>query len=1172
MEVFPCLEREGRSSSSPSDNNHNSTSKTDTLKVYVRVRPLNVREREVVRSTSLSWQIYGNQITQCHAGKPLTYCSYAFDRIFTPEDNNKIVFEEAASSVVDSVIDGYNGTIFAYGQTSSGKTHTMLGTPEDKGIIPLSIYQVFGRLERIEDREFLLRVSYIEIYNENIRDLLAPHNENLKVHEDFNGRVFVDAKEEVVDTPETVLEIMKKGESNRTIGSTNMNEHSSRSHTIFTVFIESREKNRDIESDGLSVRASTLTLVDLAGSERVSQTGAEGSRLKEGMHINKSLLTLGTVINKLCEGVNSHIPYRDSKLTRILQPALGGNSKTTVICAVTPAAMHIEETHSTLKFASRAKKVKINAYCNEILDDKAMLSNYRKEIEMLRNQLTELQQDRQGGEKSLPYESGQEIIRENVDSEPTLSEIDFSAPRKRMYDGYINDEHLSKLQKLSTHHCVISTESPRKRTVVSFVHASFDTFDYMESYLVSLENTLKEEENEIQCLKSQLMQVTNNNELLEMENASYRKRYTELYSQHCFRVSQDVVTDLMNNVVQNELERCSELKCKQWEQHNRKQDEKLFELFQQKEELENRINALEADLSKKTSQLETYHTAMLPNGNQSILKENDSLKQKVTELESKCRSSKVLCSQATSEKQQLERELKVLQKQLRKLEAENVKLKESSSKQKENSSQVNNLENKLEDLTKDREKTMEELQTLEKEKNEFMLENKTLLMKLEEARERVENFRSDLEQSREESSKVAAQNELLQQENEQMRHQIVSLNDNLEEISAIKKSLSRNVEELEQRVHVLESSYNELQSRREEEQREFEEERNSNYEQLTEAHLQLEQSKVAIEQLQASLSDEQKKSQSYYSELEEVREKYVEDTEHWKELSEHKDSEFERISVLYSELLTSLESVDSERRQLERDVNDCSHTILLIKERLELVWKEKQQLSMELDLSKELRDNYKPICKTSIPSLSINPSTVISLLPVEGDDPNSLWKQEFEKTNQELAKFYKEKKKLLETIHQRDQKIEQLENSYRNLVEDNGVIGKLKHKLERRDADLKRVNEELRKVEELAVAACKGSGFEDGRQLVRLQADNHALQDQVTSLNRQIENLQNERQQLLEESSRLRKEIKKRDLHRIELEEKFCLWKQQLYQDDQNGRTKRKPPRPPLRVIPNETQ
>ncbi|GJD10119.1 Centromere-associated protein E [Galdieria sulphuraria] len=1100
MEVFPCLEREGRSSSSPSDNNHNSTSKTDTLKVYVRVRPLNVREREV-----------------CHAGKPLTYCSYAFDRIFTPEDNNKIVFEEAASSVVDS-------------------THTMLGTPEDKGIIPLSIYQVFGRLERIEDREFLLRVSYIEIYNENIRDLLAPHNENLKVHEDFNGRVFVDAKEEVVDTPETVLEIMKKGESNRTIGSTNMNEHSSRSHTIFTVFIESREKNRDIESDGLSVRAS-----------------AEGSRLKEGMHINKSLLTLGTVINKLCEGVNSHIPYRDSKLTRILQPALGGNSKTTVICAVTPAAMHIEETHSTLKFASRAKKVKINAYCNEILDDKAMLSNYRKEIEMLRNQLTELQQDRQGGEKSLPYESGQEIIRENVDCEPTLSEIDFSAPRKRMYDGYINDEHLSKLQKLSTHHCVISTESPRKRTVVSFVHASFDTFDYMESYLVSLENTLKEEENEIQCLKSQLMQVTNNNELLEMENASYRKRYTELYSQHCFRVSQDVVTDLMNNVVQNELERCSELKCKQWEQHNRKQDEKLFELFQQKEELENRINALEADLSKKTSQLETYHTAMLPNGNQSILKENDSLKQKVTELESKCRSSKVLCSQATSEKQQLERELKVLQKQLRKLEAENVKLKESSSKQKENSSQVNNLENKLEDLTKDREKTMEELQTLEKEKNEFMLENKTLLMKLEEARERVENFRSDLEQSREESSKVAAQNELLQQENEQMRHQIVSLNDNLEEISAIKKSLSRNVEELEQRVHVLESSYNELQSRREEEQREFEEERNSNYEQLTEAHLQLEQSKVAIEQLQASLSDEQKKSQSYYSELEEVREKYVEDTEHWKELSEHKDSEFERISVLYSELLTSLESVDSERRQLERDVNDCSHTILLIKERLELVWKEKQQLSMELDLSKELRDNYKPICKTSIPSLSINPSTVISLLPVEGDDPNSLWKQEFEKTNQELAKFYKEKKKLLETIHQRDQKIEQLENSYRNLVEDNGVI-------------------ELRKVEELAVAACKGSGFEDGRQLVRLQADNHALQDQVTSLNRQIENLQNERQQLLEESSRLRKEIKKRDLHRIELEEKFCLWKQQLYQDDQNGRTKRKPPRPPLRVIPNETQ
>ncbi|GJQ10929.1 hypothetical protein GpartN1_g2720.t1 [Galdieria partita] len=1172
MEVLPCMEREGRSSSSPVNIDHTNISKTDTLKVYIRVRPLNVRERELVKTTNLSWQICGNQITQCHGGKPLSYCSYAFDRIFTPEDNNAVVFEEAASSVVDSVVDGYNGTIFAYGQTSSGKTHTMLGTSEDRGIIPLSIYQVFERLDKIDEREFLLRVSYIEIYNENIRDLLAPNNENLKVHEDFNGRVFVDAKEEVVDSPETVLEIMKKGENNRTIGSTNMNERSSRSHTIFTVFIESRERNRDIESDGLSVRASTLTLVDLAGSERVSQTGAEGSRLKEGMHINKSLLTLGTVINKLCEGVNSHIPYRDSKLTRILQPALGGNSKTTVICAVTPAAVHVEETHSTLKFASRAKKVKINAHCNEILDDKAMLSNYRKEIEMLRLQLSKLQ-DGQSGERSLSYESGQNTTQENVSSEKTVSENGYSASRKRMNDGCISfGQHLSKLRKISTHHSSFSMEFPCDNTIVSYVHASFDTNEHMESYLLSLENALKEEENEKDCLKRQLVQVTNCYELLEMENVSYKKRYNELYNEYCFRVSENVVTDLLNNVSQSELERSSASKYKLLEQCNGKQDEKLLELQKQKEELEGKISALEAEISKKTSQLETYHTATLPNGSQSILKENDSLKQKVTELESKCRSSKVLCSQSVSEKQQLERELKNLQKQLRKLEAENVKLKSASSKQKENSLQVSNLENKLENLTKDREKTLEELQTVEKEKNEVIFENKTLLTKLDETRELVENFRKDLDRSREELSKMNDQNELLRQENDQLQQHVMSLHEKLEEISATKESLARNAEDLEGRIHLLDSSYIELQSRRDEERIEFEKERNSYYEQLTEAHLQLEQSKVAIEQLQVSLTDEEKKTQQYYCKLEENQEKYVQDAKQWKELLQEKDSEIERISVLYSELLSRLESVDNERRHFEREVTECSHTILALKERLELLWKEKQQLSIELDLSKEVRDICKPSCDTLVPSLRIKSSEVISLLPIEGDDQNSLLKQEFERTNQELGKFYKEKRKLLETIHQRDLKIEQLENSYRNLVEDNGVIGKLKHKLERRDAELKRVNDELRKVEELAVASCKGTNFEDGRQLVRLQADSHALQEQVARLNRQVEDLQNERRQLLEESSRLRKEVKKRDLHRLELEEKFCLWKQQLYQEDQNWRTKRKPPRPPLRIISNETQ
>lgn len=354
------------------------------VKVSIRVRPHNARELEREGSNDGVWETTDASIGLGKAGNS----NFDFDHVFTPPCDNGTVYSNIASGLVKSAVDGFNGVIFAYGQTSSGKTHTMLGTDSDQGITPRAVQDVFRHVTDSEDREFLLRVSYIEIYNEVIKDLLCPGQDNLKIHEDFTGRVFVDAREEVVMSAEDVLLVMKQGEEQRTFGATNMNERSSRSHTIFTVIIESRLR-ADLKStdDGVAVCVSTLSLVDLAGSERVSHTGAEGVRLKEGGHINKSLLTLGTVINKLTEGATGHIPYRDSKLTRILQPALGGNARTSIICAVTPAEMHIEETLSTLKFASRAKCVHNTTSRNEILDDRAMLRRCQQEVEQLKAQL-----------------------------------------------------------------------------------------------------------------------------------------------------------------------------------------------------------------------------------------------------------------------------------------------------------------------------------------------------------------------------------------------------------------------------------------------------------------------------------------------------------------------------------------------------------------------------------------------------------------------------------------------------------------------------------------------------------------------------------------------------------------------------------------------------------------
>ncbi|ORY05417.1 kinesin-domain-containing protein [Basidiobolus meristosporus CBS 931.73] len=274
-------------------------------------------------------------------------------------------------------MNGVNGTIFAYGQTSSGKTFTMHGTKEEPGIIPMAIEDIFRYILETPDREFLLRVSYLEIYNEVIKDLLNPENENLNIRQDPTRGVFVGKlTEAIVLSPEEVIQLMKKGESNRHVGETNMNERSSRSHTIFRMVIESRERSKESKRDsqsnvGGAVKVSSLNLVDLAGSERVGQTGAEGIRLKEGGHINKSLLALGTVIAKLAEQENDrgHIPYRDSKLTRILQPSLGGNARTAIICAITTASNFYEETTSTLKFASRAKTISNKPEVNEVLTD-----------------------------------------------------------------------------------------------------------------------------------------------------------------------------------------------------------------------------------------------------------------------------------------------------------------------------------------------------------------------------------------------------------------------------------------------------------------------------------------------------------------------------------------------------------------------------------------------------------------------------------------------------------------------------------------------------------------------------------------------------------------------------------------------------------------------------------
>nr|XP_043905492.1 centromere-associated protein E isoform X1 [Solea senegalensis] len=366
------------------------------VKVCVRVRPLIAREESVpsedAEPVQLFWKTDKKSVHQIDDGN--TTKSFSFDRVFAAEETTNHLYQDIAKPLVVSTVEGYNGTIFAYGQTSSGKTFTMMGSDHIPGVIPLAVEDVFQTIKNCPKKEFLLRVSYMEIYNETVTDLLVDSwkRKPLEVREAIHKNIYVaDLTEELVTSPAQALAWIRKGEKNRHYGKTKMNQRSSRSHAIFRMILESRERSEPgsgENADG-AIIVSHLNLVDLAGSERASQTGAEGTRFKEGCNINRSLFTLGQVIKKLTdESQKGFTNYRDSKLTRILQNSLGGNAKTVIICTITPAAL--DETLSTLQFASTAKKMKNDPHVTEVSDDGALLKRYRNEIVDLKRRLQEV--------------------------------------------------------------------------------------------------------------------------------------------------------------------------------------------------------------------------------------------------------------------------------------------------------------------------------------------------------------------------------------------------------------------------------------------------------------------------------------------------------------------------------------------------------------------------------------------------------------------------------------------------------------------------------------------------------------------------------------------------------------------------------------------------------------
>ncbi|KAF8096196.1 hypothetical protein N665_0316s0037 [Sinapis alba] len=357
--------------------------KGEKILVSVRVRPRN--DKEKTRNDICDWECVNNTTIVCNNNLPersLFPSTYTFDKVFGFDSLTKQVYEDGAKEVALCVLEGINSSIFAYGQTSSGKTYTM------SGITHFAISDIFCYIQKHKERKFTLKFSAIEIYNEAVRDLLSgDNNHQLRLLDDpERGTVVEKLIEETLRDKTHLEELLSICETQRKIGETSLNETSSRSHQILRLTIESSGR-----AGSSSTLAASVCFVDLAGSERASQTLSAGARLKEGCHINRSLLTLGTVIRKLSKGRNGgHIPYRDSKLTRILQNSLGGNARTAIICTMSPARSHVEQSRNTLLFATCAKEVTTNAQVNLVVSEKALVKQLQQELARMENELKNL--------------------------------------------------------------------------------------------------------------------------------------------------------------------------------------------------------------------------------------------------------------------------------------------------------------------------------------------------------------------------------------------------------------------------------------------------------------------------------------------------------------------------------------------------------------------------------------------------------------------------------------------------------------------------------------------------------------------------------------------------------------------------------------------------------------
>ncbi|KAK4478585.1 hypothetical protein RD792_014071 [Penstemon davidsonii] len=486
--------------------NRHDKDKEVNVQVLLRCRPLSDDEQRLNVPKVITCNDNRREVTVLQSvGSKQVDRVFTFDKVFGPKAQQRSIYDQAISPIVTQVLDGFNCTVFAYGQTGTGKTYTMEGgmrnkageLPAEAGVIPRAVRQIFDTLES-QNADYSMKVTFLELYNEEITDLLATEDQlkfteerqkkNISLMEDGKGSVIIRGlEEEAVYSANEIYSLLERGAGRRRTADTLLNKHSSRSHSIFTITVHIKE---GAVGDDELIKCGKLNLVDLAGSENISRSGAREGRAREAGEINKSLLTLGRVINALVEH-SIHVPYRDSKLTRLLRDSLGGKTKTCIIATISPSALCLEETLSTLDYAYRAKSIKNKPEANQKVSKAVLLKDLYVEMEKMKQDI------RAAREKNGVYIAHERFLQDEAEKKAKSERIeqlecDLSVSEKQL-DKFRELYHNEQEEKLD-----VKSELQECRT--NLENASKSLQDLQENYKIAL-SVLKEKESIISKLQ-----------------------------------------------------------------------------------------------------------------------------------------------------------------------------------------------------------------------------------------------------------------------------------------------------------------------------------------------------------------------------------------------------------------------------------------------------------------------------------------------------------------------------------------------------------------------------------------------------------------------------------------------------------------------------------------------